>query len=603
MIFPLTKKIAEILWAETGDLQPVGDAGAGELATVRERLARLVVDVGVSEFPNAEALPVSPAGGGTDQGGELLELVETLGDKGVGSIQAPYLLVWPGKGAKDVATGPLTPPHGWDTRIIEDGVGPFHSTSRPDLGALYVYSAPRGELAGNAPALTSCVTGGLLPVGTAGLTPAAAKVSPKVRRSALILAAIALLLFAFTSIWTVKLGNASRATYENFAGLPGTSSVAGDPGEVAKKTASCLAVATADTSQPLETLRRLPAEWHVKREDIWKQAAHPPSAGAAHGQVRQLPKKPHERMDCTGLWLLAASSSARGVAVVDGSELGRWDALWARLTHSWSIYGARVSLVKPMLAAMLAIVLLTVSAGLAVKGRMLGILIDKRNRFSLARTQMILWTFVLLGSYLVFSLFNIGFLADDIRALSQLAGMQDVQDEATGAFRLEGLGAMLENISIFPTMRAELWAVLGLVVGTPLLSHALLEKGVASTGPVTNKALDTKAIPALARFSDLFLGEEVKSRSEISISRIQHLVVTALLISTYFNLLLTFARSIDALSVIRGAQAVTPLFPSMPDVDATFVALLTLSHGTYLVVKGASMPASREGSGSNSANN
>lgn len=603
MIFPLTKKIAEVIWAETGDLQPDDDATASDLASIREKLAQLVVDVGPSVFPNVRALPGSPAEGGTDPGAELLELVEEFSDKAAGSLKAPYLLIWPGKNASEIAAE-RPAPHGWAAGVIKEGIGPFRSAARPDLGALYVYSAEKSALAADAPPLTSCLTNSALPVGPVAATPA--EVSPEVRRRARLLGAAAVILFALTSIWTVKLGNASRAIYENFSALPGSLAVAGDAAAIENKRTACLEAAAVDTSSAPEQLRRLPDAWRVRYEDISKTVQAPADA---QGQVRTVTtsRPPQERTDCTGMWLLAAAYGANGESLGDGSRLSGWDAAWAGFVHSWNIHGPRVSLVKPMLAAMLAIALLAIAAGLAVKGRAMGVLIDARNRFSLARTQMILWTFVLLGGYLVLSLFNIGFSADDIRVLDQLAGMQRAGDEATGALRLEGLGAMLQAISYFPTMRAELWAVLGLVVGTPLVSHVLLSKKPAADPSSTGQAgavtaakqspglLDTRANAALARLSDLFLGEEVASRGEIGISRLQHLVVTALLVATYLNLLLTFARSIDALSIIRGAQSVTPLFPAMPDVDATFVALLLLSHGTYLVVKGAATPPKEEG--------
>ena len=49
-----------------------------------------------------------------------------------------------------------------------------------------------------------------------------------------------------------------------------------------------------------------------------------------------------------------------------------------------------------------------IALGLGTKGRVDGIWIDERNRVSLARAQVTLWTIVALGGFATIALFNVG---------------------------------------------------------------------------------------------------------------------------------------------------------------------------------------------------
>jgi hypothetical protein len=51
---------------------------------------------------------------------------------------------------------------------------------------------------------------------------------------------------------------------------------------------------------------------------------------------------------------------------------------------------------------------LAIALGLGTKGRVTGIWIDERNRVSLARAQVSLWTIVALGGFAATALYNVG---------------------------------------------------------------------------------------------------------------------------------------------------------------------------------------------------
>ena len=69
-------------------------------------------------------------------------------------------------------------------------------------------------------------------------------------------------------------------------------------------------------------------------------------------------------------------------------------------------------------------------------------------------------------------------------------------------------------------------------------------------------------------------------------SRLQHLVITVLLLGGYTILLVECVRTIDATAVLLAMTMGIPVFAAMPPIDATIVGLLVLSHAGHLARKG-----------------
>ena len=80
-----------------------------------------------------------------------------------------------------------------------------------------------------------------------------------------------------------------------------------------------------------------------------------------------------------------------------------------------------MTLVLPMGLALVAFVLLFVSAGYGISGRALGPIIDDRNRMSLTLAQLVMWSLILLSGLLVLGLYNYGFGGLLIAQLEQQA--------------------------------------------------------------------------------------------------------------------------------------------------------------------------------------
>jgi len=247
----------------------------------------------------------------------------------------------------------------------------------------------------------------------------------------------------------------------------------------------------------------------------------------------------------------------------------------------WSQRADRISLLLPMVISALAILALVFSAGSAQRDTLLGAAIDERNRLSLSRMQQLAWTMVLFGGYTVLAVVNLTLMAGVVRDVGQATVLSPDSGLTVGNF--------------FPSMDPSLWAVLGLtVLISPFLSRKIMTNMehatvAASTSSTTARGaaqvLDRRENPLWARWSDLFTGETEAASNQIDVSRLQHMVITVLLLGGYIILLAEYVRTIDACAVLLAMTMGAPVFASMPPIDPTFVGLLALSHAGYLAFK------------------
>ena len=71
----------------------------------------------------------------------------------------------------------------------------------------------------------------------------------------------------------------------------------------------------------------------------------------------------------------------------------------------------------------------------------------------------------------------------------------------------------------------------------------------------------------------------------LDISRIQHLVISGTLLTTYFMALVDALGDVGGASIMSAIAANDPIFTSMPGVGPTFLGLLGISHAGYLIFK------------------
>jgi hypothetical protein len=148
----------------------------------------------------------------------------------------------------------------------------------------------------------------------------------------------------------------------------------------------------------------------------------------------------------------------------------------------------------------------------------------------------------------------------------------------------------------FPTMQSDLFALLGIVSISPVISNVIVdnkknqsprsaaapaapavappEQLTAGDDPQQIGVMDANKSPYEASWSDLYLGEEVANRYVVDISRLQKLIITVILVFAY------------AVSLWRlFGQQPAPIALNMPEVGRDFLALLGISHGAYLASK------------------
>ena len=267
-------------------------------------------------------------------------------------------------------------------------------------------------------------------------------------------------------------------------------------------------------------------------------------------------------LDCDGLWEKARATQKP-------ADPGQHDSLYEHVyRYFWT--DRNETLLRPFIWTMVATCILLLAAGLgSPRGLWFATLISSRNRFSLERTQQLAWSILLLAGLAVTSGFNAILIPTT-------------------------LGVSLDFI---PAMPGALWAALGVsLVASPYLSAMILdakEQPVELQTPaqssvvqswVTPAKLDEKA-PHQASWLDLLTGETEGTSNDLDVSRVQHLIITGLLISIYMALVAKMMDSVGPQMIATAYKTLQPPFTQLPQVGETFLGLLLLSHGGYLAFK------------------
>lgn len=200
-------------------------------------------------------------------------------------------------------------------------------------------------------------------------------------------------------------------------------------------------------------------------------------------------------------------------------------------------------------------------AGQGITGRTDGLMIDERNKMSLSRFQMVLWTVLILSAFLAVALARVreGMVADPLAiALPQ-----------------------------------ELWILMGIsttsLVGAPLINNAkrkrnaddrqlaetisqLRDQGANANEVDSEGLLVVNRDLSAARWSDMFRGEEAGNAAVLDIAKVQMFFFTIILVIAYAS----------ALAAALGSGPVG----EFPAVSQGMLALLGISHTGYLTSKG-----------------
>jgi hypothetical protein len=204
--------------------------------------------------------------------------------------------------------------------------------------------------------------------------------------------------------------------------------------------------------------------------------------------------------------------------------------------------------------------------GVLSKKTFWGVLIDERNRISLSRLQVTLWTLVLLPTL----------------STVYWTRYQQLPSQTPPGKVWQALDFAVPD---------EVWALLGIQLTSAAASRLILtqkkEKLVDNptrTNGVTRMNLlgddGAKSVGALlarddvskASWSDLVLSEEVGDAGTLDLSRVQNLFFTGVVVTAYFH----------ALSELFGGNG---LITALPPISSGMVTLVGISHAGYLTAK------------------
>jgi hypothetical protein len=258
------------------------------------------------------------------------------------------------------------------------------------------------------------------------------------------------------------------------------------------------------------------------------------------------------------------------------AAIGRRDMtlLFVALTISMAVVGLGTIWIdwlssSPLRAWLIEVVLLTglfAALGISVKKCWCGMLVDGRNKVSLSRLQIVLWTILFVAAFFVIYVWNIGHAP---------------MDAATNSIDL----AKALNVVVPNTV----WLLMGMAglsaAATPAILSAKSPPDPSAAPPPRlgdpTKFLDGVVVKRKAgqkpEWSDIVLGDEAGNADSIDISKVQLLLLSLVAIVAY-------AYAIGRTMAAAYGVAITAL----PTMNGGFLALIAASHGTYLIYKGVS---------------
>ncbi|MBT0670706.1 hypothetical protein HT136_20265 [Novosphingobium profundi] len=208
--------------------------------------------------------------------------------------------------------------------------------------------------------------------------------------------------------------------------------------------------------------------------------------------------------------------------------------------------------------------------GGAVNGRLNGVLIDSRNRVSLSKFQMLVWTVLVLSALCVGAAWNIKH------------GLVPI-----GPDRKPGGGAL--DIAIPVQLLFAMGISAGSFVAVPSLLQLKANQATSEQALASAEArLDLRpgeadptgrvfkfAKPELASWTDIFLGDDVGNAGAADLSKVQQFAITVLIVGIY----------VGSIWAMLGALGPRDAFSSLPPLSEGFVSLMAISHASYLAYK------------------
>lgn len=276
------------------------------------------------------------------------------------------------------------------------------------------------------------------------------------------------------------------------------------------------------------------------------------------------------------------------------------------------VAGDTGSAITTWYVVMFMVVFFLMIVGLGITGSLYGALIDERNKLSLSRLQIAIWTTVILSAWITAVLWNLaagkGISALDIslpETLWLLLGISTASLVGSPLILSNKTTAQIDPLQLQRQLRlaANKRGIAGNVGNAqtrqPGSSHQ--DKAEADLpftpdkgAPIATFTPDPVVIQDLkkqlqvdtqgavvcntqvkdASLADLFEGDEVGNFVQVDLGKVQMLLITIILVAAY-------ATALGAMFIGAKSTGIT----QFPDVDSSMIALLAISHSGYLAYK------------------
>lgn len=192
-----------------------------------------------------------------------------------------------------------------------------------------------------------------------------------------------------------------------------------------------------------------------------------------------------------------------------------------------------------------------------------GLLIDSRNKMSLSRLQLVLWTLVVISALLTVALFNIREDPNedplDIIVPPQVWGLLGI---STASFVTAAtIKSQKKNVNVSKKAKVK--------------TTEALQKAGEDPSKLADPQGSLVAFlrPDDAGVGDFFKGDEVVSAAYLDLGKVQVF---------FFSVIVVFTYAVEVGALLYGADAA---IKSLPDLNTGIVALLGISHAGYLSSK------------------
>jgi hypothetical protein len=226
---------------------------------------------------------------------------------------------------------------------------------------------------------------------------------------------------------------------------------------------------------------------------------------------------------------------------------------------------------------MLLLLAFVIFIGRHIVGLWRGAFVDGRNKVSLSRFQAVLWTVLVIAGFLAAALFNVREDQRDplgIAVPEQLWILLGISGTALVGSSLIKSQKRTANTAKEDEAKAKMGPEVTRLENTNLFVAAADPDNPAPTDPVVAQGvLTVNPHPKDSRWSDMFEAEEVGNKDHLALEKIQMFYFTIILV-------LAYAAAMAAIFADPSRK-----IGGLPLLDDSMVALLGISHATYLTGK------------------